>query len=171
MRCDSRASLLARNLASPCFGREPKARVTTFTIFYQWWSSISLGIWTIVTKKRRNFGTLWKLVGCFCQKFLLIFFFILRWCYNIFQGRCNKKKNNIFCCLNFRRHIIKFCNHYCCCKTFEFFLLHHPTRSISHTSLWVVDDPRPIIACQHDSSPSHYWYSHSQYTLQVIQHK
>jgi hypothetical protein len=29
MRHDSRASLLARNLATPCFGREPKARVTT----------------------------------------------------------------------------------------------------------------------------------------------
>jgi len=27
MRCDSRASLLARTFASPCFGREPKARV------------------------------------------------------------------------------------------------------------------------------------------------
>jgi len=29
MRCDSWASLLARNLASPCFGCEPKARVVT----------------------------------------------------------------------------------------------------------------------------------------------
>jgi hypothetical protein len=29
MRCDSQASLLARNLASPCLGHEPKARVTT----------------------------------------------------------------------------------------------------------------------------------------------
>jgi hypothetical protein len=29
MRWDSRASLFARNLASPCFGREPKVRVTT----------------------------------------------------------------------------------------------------------------------------------------------
>jgi hypothetical protein len=29
MRCDYQASLLARNLASPYFGREPKARVST----------------------------------------------------------------------------------------------------------------------------------------------
>jgi hypothetical protein len=29
MRCDSQASLLARNLASPCLGRKPKARVVT----------------------------------------------------------------------------------------------------------------------------------------------
>jgi len=29
MRCDSRASLLARNLASPYLGCEPKARVAT----------------------------------------------------------------------------------------------------------------------------------------------
>jgi hypothetical protein len=29
MKCDSRASLLACTLASPCFGREPKARVAT----------------------------------------------------------------------------------------------------------------------------------------------
>ncbi len=29
MKCDSRASLLARTLASPCLGCEPKARVTT----------------------------------------------------------------------------------------------------------------------------------------------
>ncbi len=29
MRCDSRASLLARTLASPYFGREPKVRVAT----------------------------------------------------------------------------------------------------------------------------------------------
>jgi acyl-CoA synthetase (AMP-forming)/AMP-acid ligase II len=29
MRCDSRASFLARNLASHCFGRKPKARVAT----------------------------------------------------------------------------------------------------------------------------------------------
>jgi len=29
MRCESRASLLAHTLASPCFGHEPKARVAT----------------------------------------------------------------------------------------------------------------------------------------------
>jgi len=29
MRCDSQASFLARTLANPCFGREPKARVAT----------------------------------------------------------------------------------------------------------------------------------------------
>jgi hypothetical protein len=29
MRCDSWASLLACNLASPCLGREPKAKVAT----------------------------------------------------------------------------------------------------------------------------------------------
>jgi hypothetical protein len=29
MRCDSRVSFLARNLASPCLGREPKVRVET----------------------------------------------------------------------------------------------------------------------------------------------
>ncbi len=29
MRCDSRASLLAHTLASPCLGRKPKARVAT----------------------------------------------------------------------------------------------------------------------------------------------
>ncbi len=32
-KCDSRASFLARNLASLCFGREPKARVTTWNTF------------------------------------------------------------------------------------------------------------------------------------------
>jgi hypothetical protein len=32
MTCDSRASLLARNLASPCLGHEPKVRVTTSAI-------------------------------------------------------------------------------------------------------------------------------------------
>jgi hypothetical protein len=32
MKCDSRASLLARSLASPYLGREPKARVVTLTI-------------------------------------------------------------------------------------------------------------------------------------------
>ncbi len=34
MWCDSRISLLARNLATPCLGREPKARVMTFTLHY-----------------------------------------------------------------------------------------------------------------------------------------
>jgi len=29
MRCDSQASFLACNLASPCLGRKPKARVAT----------------------------------------------------------------------------------------------------------------------------------------------
>ncbi len=33
IKCDSRASLLARTFASPCFSREPKARVVT--ICYQ----------------------------------------------------------------------------------------------------------------------------------------
>jgi hypothetical protein len=32
MRYDSLASLLACNLANPCLGREPKARVATFTL-------------------------------------------------------------------------------------------------------------------------------------------
>jgi len=32
MRCDSRASLLARTLANPCFGCEPKAWVTTYLL-------------------------------------------------------------------------------------------------------------------------------------------
>jgi hypothetical protein len=35
MRHDSRASLLVHNLVSPCFGREPKARVMTLR-FYIW---------------------------------------------------------------------------------------------------------------------------------------
>jgi hypothetical protein len=36
MKCDSRASLLAHTLASPCLGHEPKARVAThnFTIIH-----------------------------------------------------------------------------------------------------------------------------------------
>ncbi len=33
MRCDSRASLLAFTLASPCLGREPKARVVTLVLY------------------------------------------------------------------------------------------------------------------------------------------
>jgi hypothetical protein len=33
--------------------------------------------------------------------------------------------------------------------------MHHLVSLISRTSLWVVDDPWPTIACQH-SSPSHY---------------
>jgi hypothetical protein len=33
MKCDSWASLLARTLASPCFGCEPKARVITCSLF------------------------------------------------------------------------------------------------------------------------------------------
>jgi hypothetical protein len=44
-------------------------------------------------------------------------------------------------------------------------LMHHPARLISCTSLWGVFDPWPIITCQHDSSPSHYWYSHFHYTM------
>jgi hypothetical protein len=32
MKCDSQASLLARTLASPCLGREPKARVATIQL-------------------------------------------------------------------------------------------------------------------------------------------
>jgi hypothetical protein len=35
MRCDSQISLLARNLASPCFSREPKVRVVTMHIMHQ----------------------------------------------------------------------------------------------------------------------------------------
>jgi hypothetical protein len=35
MRCDPQASLLARNLASPCLGREPKARVVTLLLKYK----------------------------------------------------------------------------------------------------------------------------------------
>jgi hypothetical protein len=31
MKCDSWASLLARTLANPCLGREPRAKVTTLT--------------------------------------------------------------------------------------------------------------------------------------------
>ncbi len=34
IRCDSRASFLARNLASPCLGREPKARVATLCVLF-----------------------------------------------------------------------------------------------------------------------------------------
>ncbi len=34
MRCDSRASLLARTLASLYFGYEPKAKVATFVLSY-----------------------------------------------------------------------------------------------------------------------------------------
>jgi hypothetical protein len=33
MRCDSRASLLACTLASPCLGHEPKAKVATLKEF------------------------------------------------------------------------------------------------------------------------------------------
>jgi hypothetical protein len=33
MRCDPWAFLLARNLASPCLGREPKVRVATPTLY------------------------------------------------------------------------------------------------------------------------------------------
>jgi hypothetical protein len=33
MKCNSRASLLARTFASHCLGREPKARVATTTFF------------------------------------------------------------------------------------------------------------------------------------------
>jgi len=33
MRCDFRASPLARPLASPCFGHEPKAKVATKTMY------------------------------------------------------------------------------------------------------------------------------------------
>ncbi len=35
MRHDSRASFLARNLATPCLGREPKARVATDQLMWQ----------------------------------------------------------------------------------------------------------------------------------------
>jgi hypothetical protein len=35
MRCDSRASLLAHNLASPCLGREPKARIVTIIVTWK----------------------------------------------------------------------------------------------------------------------------------------
>jgi hypothetical protein len=36
MKCDSWASLLARTLASPCFGHEPKARVATWFLQHDW---------------------------------------------------------------------------------------------------------------------------------------
>jgi len=32
MRCDSQVSLLARNLANPCLGCKPKARVATMVV-------------------------------------------------------------------------------------------------------------------------------------------
>jgi hypothetical protein len=35
MRCDSQASLLACNLVSPCFGREPKVRVVTLRVILE----------------------------------------------------------------------------------------------------------------------------------------
>ncbi len=36
MKCDSRASFLARNFTSPCLGHERKARVTTSEIIFLW---------------------------------------------------------------------------------------------------------------------------------------
>jgi hypothetical protein len=33
MRCDSRGSLLAHTFASPCLGREPKAKVATLVVY------------------------------------------------------------------------------------------------------------------------------------------
>ncbi len=40
-----------------------------------------------------------------------------------FKEGVRGKKNNIFCCLNFRHHITNFCSHYYCCTTFELLLL------------------------------------------------
>jgi hypothetical protein len=34
MKCDSQASHLAHTFASPCFGREPKAKVATHSLSY-----------------------------------------------------------------------------------------------------------------------------------------
>ncbi len=95
-----------------------------FTIFYWRWPSSSLGIWIVVVGRGWNFGTLWKLV--FFVMFLFVFFFFFfiwwSWCY-IFQRRSSRKNNNIFYCLNFRHHIINFCSHDYCCRTFELLLL------------------------------------------------
>jgi hypothetical protein len=41
MRCDSRAFLLARTLASPCLGCEPKARVATLKEFKEFYDHMS----------------------------------------------------------------------------------------------------------------------------------
>jgi hypothetical protein len=45
MRCDSRASFLARTLASPCLGREPKAKFTTTRMFGQFLQRKTLNMW------------------------------------------------------------------------------------------------------------------------------
>jgi hypothetical protein len=41
MKCDSQASLLARNLATPCLGREPKARVATIVVLCKTYEAIN----------------------------------------------------------------------------------------------------------------------------------
>ncbi len=44
-----------------------------FTIFCWRWSFGNLGIWTTIVERGGNFGTLWKLVGFFCQAFFVFF--------------------------------------------------------------------------------------------------
>ncbi len=85
----------------------------------------SLGIWIVIVERGGNFWTLWKLIGFFVRLIFILFFFffIWQWCYYIFQGRCSKKKSNIFCYLNFKHYITNFCSYYCCCKIFDLLLL------------------------------------------------
>jgi hypothetical protein len=64
MRCDPRVSLLARNLASPCLGREPKVKVA-ITILYWFHCDV---LWWVRMKAQSIWGYI-KLLGG--QKILL----------------------------------------------------------------------------------------------------
>jgi hypothetical protein len=84
MRCDSQASLLAHNFASPCLGHEPKAKVAT----------------TILDISHR----IWKLMSC-CQylgrwKATMI---KTQWSFKSLNPKVKKSKRwHINCCMNLK---------------------------------------------------------------------
>jgi hypothetical protein len=80
MWCGSQVALLARNLASPCFSREPKARVATITL------SILLYFFTIFTTLNMPIGGVQVLFKC-QKKWSPPFGSGLTWTFNYYN--CN----------------------------------------------------------------------------------
>jgi hypothetical protein len=54
MKCDSRASFLARTFASPCLGRKPKARVVTIVVICEKNEFVNLNYNAILTTLKAN---------------------------------------------------------------------------------------------------------------------
>jgi hypothetical protein len=58
MKCDSQASLLARTLASPCLGREPKARVVTKDVYAKGFGTCNIKNYPISFEKQNEWSFL-----------------------------------------------------------------------------------------------------------------